>query len=252
MSVHGTQAVDRAFDILDLVGRRRRMSLADISNETGLTVPTAHRLVKSLTRRGFVSYNEETKEYSLGSEIVLMAAGMLLGNNLVELARLPLFKLNEFCGETVSLFGIGTKDLLCIAEAESDQRLRYNTGVGRTMPLLQGAPGKSALAWLEETRLDFIAEQAELSRDARQKLEAELKTIRENGYATSFGEVVADTTALSVPIFDVSRHPMGVISIAGPAQRWTVEKMNSILPELLSTSAGITERLGGGKRSAEK
>ena len=245
MSAHGTQAVDRAFDVLDLVGRKRRITLADISEESGLTVPTAYRLVKSLTRRGFVSFNEDTKEYSLGSEIVRMAAGMLQGNNFVELARLPLARLNERCGETVSLFGIGTKDLLCMAEAESYQRLRFNTGVGRTMPMILGAPGKAAVAWLDETRADFIFEQARLSKEARRKLEDELKTVREKGFAMSFGEVVPDTTALAAPVFDGARRPIGVISIAGPAQRWTVEKMDGIVPELLSTSSGITVQLGG-------
>lgn len=249
-SAHGTQAVDRAFDILDLIGRMRRMTLAAISSETGLTAPTAHRLVKSLARRGFVSFDEETKQYSLGSEIIVMAAGMLLGNNLVELARLPMFRLNELCGETVSLFGIGAKDLLCISEAESEQRLRYNTGVGRTMPLLQGAPGKAAFAWLETTRADFVLERSGLADDARRKMLDEMKIIRQNGYAMSFGEVVPGTTAIAAPIFDSSRHPVGVISIAGPAQRWTVEKMSGVLPELLSTSAAVSERLGGGERGA--
>lgn len=245
MSTHGTQSVDRAFDILDLVGRKRKVTLADISEESGLTVPTAYRLVKSLTRRGFVSFNEETKEYSLGSEIVRMAAGMLQGNNFVELARLPMARLNERCGETVSLFGIGTKDILCMAEAESFQRLRYNSGVGRTMPMVQGAPGRAAIAWLDDTRVDFIFEQAKLVKEARLELEKALRETREKGFAMSFGEVVPDTTALAAPIFDSARRPIGVISIAGPAQRWTVEKMNAIVPELLSASSGITMQLGG-------
>jgi DNA-binding IclR family transcriptional regulator len=242
---HGTQSVDRAFDILDLIGRKAPVSLAEISEASGLTVPTAYRLVKSLTRRGFVSFDSDTKDYSLGPAIVRMAAGMLQGNNLIELARPGLATLNESCGETASMFGIGANELICIAEAESFQRLRFNTGVGRTMPLTQGAPGKAAIAWLDATRMEYIIEHAKLTEAARGKLESDLQTVRASGFAMSFGEVVPETTAVAAPIFDGRKRAIGVISVAGPAGRWTVEKMQRAVPALLAITGSISSHLGG-------
>lgn len=241
----GTQAIDRALDILDMIASKGTVSLPEITEESGLTTPTAYRLVKSLTRRSFVSYNEGTKLYSLGPEIVRMAAGMLRGNNFVEVSRSALDRLNMLSNETVSLFTVGMMELLCVAEAESVQQLRFHSGIGRTMPLTQGAPGKAASAWFDATRKEFVYKRAGLSKQAIQALEDELTKVREQGFARSYGEVVPETSAVAVPIFDGSGQVIGVMSIAGPQGRWSGEKVEHAIQAMLTEAEGITAQFGG-------
>ncbi|MFT4015091.1 MAG: IclR family transcriptional regulator [Paracoccus sp. (in: a-proteobacteria)] len=244
----GTQAIDRALDILELIASKGAVSLPGITEEGGLTAPTAYRLVKSLTRRGFVSYNEATKLYSLGPAIMRMAAGMLRGNTFVELVRPAMDRLAMLSGETVSLFTVGMTELMCVAGVESMQRLHVNSGIGRAIQMAQGAPGRAAAAWLDAGRNALFYKRAGLTKAAIRELEEELARVREQGFARSFGEVAPETSAVSVPVFDGPGQVVGVISIAGPEGRWTCDEMDRIIPAMLKEAEGITAQLGGQPR----
>lgn len=245
MPSQGTQSVDRALDVLDIISREGPITLMRISERAELTTATAHRLVKSLSRRGLVSFEPGSKEYTLGPEMVRLAYGVLRNNNLVELTRAGLASLTKFCGETTSLFSIGATDLLCVAEVPSDEALRFNAGLGRTMPLLSGAPGKAAAAWLSEDRIAYVIESAGMNGRDAATLTKELHKVREDGYAMSFGEVVSDTGAMAAPVLDGLQNPVAVISIAGPAGRWTKARMLDTLPLLREVTTAASKKLGG-------
>ena len=73
--VQGAQVVGRVAALLRLVGRKPEgMSLAGLVRESGLTRPTAYRLLTSLAAEGLVEHEEATGKWVLGPEVFLLGS----------------------------------------------------------------------------------------------------------------------------------------------------------------------------------
>ncbi|HNY68501.1 MAG TPA: helix-turn-helix domain-containing protein, partial [Bacillota bacterium] len=64
------RSVERAFDILECFSfQQRELTLTEIARAVNLPVPTVHRLVGVLERRGWLKQDERTGLYSLGLHV---------------------------------------------------------------------------------------------------------------------------------------------------------------------------------------
>jgi len=81
--VQGAQVVSRVAALLRIVGRKPEGSpLVELVRESGLTRPTAHRLLTSLAAEGLLDQDPHSGNWVLGPEILLMGS--------VASARFPL------------------------------------------------------------------------------------------------------------------------------------------------------------------
>src|SRR5687767_12488357 len=91
MKANGTrliQSLDRAFDILDLLGQTdtRGLSLKAICATTDLNPSTAHHLIGTMVARGYVRQNPDSRRYMLGSALLRLRNVALEGVDLEALA----------------------------------------------------------------------------------------------------------------------------------------------------------------------
>src|SRR5580692_10897701 len=155
----GSQAVHRVLRILLCWGEDdSTLSLTEIAQRTGLTLPTAHRMIKALQRERFLVHDKVSGRYALGPTILDLARVLLQRSDQDELVVtvIPhLERMRAMTGETVGLH-LPMGDLrLCVAELVSRQAIRTATGVGRTFQLPDGASGQILIAWSEE-RLGIV------------------------------------------------------------------------------------------------
>src|SRR6188508_2002288 len=69
----GVQSIERAFTILEtLASGGGVMGLSALAAESGLPLPTIHRLVRTLVDLGYVR-QEPSRQYALGPRILLLA-----------------------------------------------------------------------------------------------------------------------------------------------------------------------------------
>ena len=232
----------RAVDILEAFEPNRHgMSLSEISERVGLSVPTTHRLVKALLSRDLLVMERSTKLYSLGAGVMQLARVMMERDDLHELSRPGLERLRTATDETVSLQRLVGTERVVIAELVSAQRIRTASIVGTRYPLVAGGAGKAILAFLPQHTVEgIIAEQ-----DGGDHLVKELATIRDRGYALSAGEVVVGATSLAVPVFDSSLAVTGAINITGPLNRFSVEMAESFASLALEEARTLTALVGG-------
>jgi IclR family transcriptional regulator, KDG regulon repressor len=250
----GAQAIHRALTILEVFSTvNPSVTLTEISEFAGLTVPTAHRMVRALQSRGYVTHDPITGHYSLGSSVMKLAQVLLVRgeqDQLLALSMPHLEALRDLTNETVSLHVSVGNSRVCIAEFVSHEVVRMAMGVGRVFPIYAGAAGKALLSGMSEPTLDAIlGGEAKLVLPGSStvitssRLKRELLSVREDHYATSDGETVHGAAAVAAPVFG----PRGVeaaINIAGPASRWTRAAMAAVVPKLLETAATISEHLG--------
>jgi DNA-binding IclR family transcriptional regulator len=243
----GSQAVHRVLRIL-LCWKNddSTLSLTEIARRTGLTLPTAHRMIKALQRERFLVHDKVSGYYALGPTIMDLARVILQRSDedeLVITVTPHMERMRAVTGETVGLH-IPLGDLrLCVAELVSRQPIRTATGVGRTFPLPNGASGHILVAWSAE-RLDLVEKQIENSNGRPRNLNAVLKRVRANRYATSYGETIPGASALAFPLFGPNRDVRAAINVTGPAERWTKTEMMLHLPSLMDEVAQVSEQLG--------
>jgi DNA-binding IclR family transcriptional regulator len=159
-------------------------------------------------------------------------------------------KLWKLTDETITLYVKKGYDRLCIAELPSPQPLKYTAGIGVTVPLYAGSPGKLLLAFMppeERTEALNKIEMLSLTNKTiinRDDLLKELLLIREQGWSTSFGERIEGASSLSVPVFNAEKRVDVSLSILGPFSRLGEEILMGYLDTLREAALSLSNRLG--------
>ena len=114
----------------------------------------------------------------------------------------------------------------------------------------------SGHAWLstlsEDDALQLVAKQgfgkpSEYGPKAPTTPTALLKAVRQarkQGYAMTFDTYAQGLSAISAPIAPRGCGAVGVLAISGPSVRLTEDKMNTLVPELLTAAADIANAAG--------
>lgn len=241
------RSVERAIDILTSFSIEEPiLTVPEISQKTGLTKSTVFRLLASLESKGLVEKIHSTHEYKLG--IRLLALGNIVQSSLemIDVAK-PIMKgLSEKTQETVNINIVQGLKRVCIDRIDGNQALRKVSEVGKLLPLHKGASGKLLLAFLDpEIITRVLKEQREfMSESALNNLKLELFDIREKGYATSFNERLEGTASVSAPIKDYTGKVIAGLTVSGPLVRFSEERVECFIKELLDSSERISKNLG--------
>lgn len=245
----GARAIQRALDILNCFSLAEPSnSLTELAGRTGLTMPTCHRIVKTLQSNGYLGQNEANGHYVLGPSVMRLSEVFFhRDDNLASVAHPYLDRLRRLTTETVGLHTPFEGERICIAELVGFHSIRMATGVGHVYPLYVGAAGKALLAWMPEETVDRVVATGMPpvgpSKVDEVSLRRDLERVRERGYAVSEGETVAGARALAAPVFAASRI-VAAINITGPSHRWSKTLFEEAVPDLLEASRDLSRLLG--------
>jgi DNA-binding IclR family transcriptional regulator len=141
------RATDRVIAILELAAASREgLALKDVSRAVETPKSSLIPLLRTLTARGYLEQGR-AGEYRLGPKAVELGTRSGGRRDLVETARPALEGLMRRTGETVFLATIlddGT-GIAYVDKVESEQIIRYSSGVGDRRPLHATASGKAIL-----------------------------------------------------------------------------------------------------------
>ncbi|MFV0373300.1 IclR family transcriptional regulator [Microbacterium sp.] len=178
-------------------------SLTEISDETGIPLSTAHRLVGELEAWDALQRDGHGR-YQIG--LRLWELGMHAGRQVRDIARPLLQDLYSLTQETVHLAVREGRDVLYIDRVYGTRRVPQASRVGGRLPLHATAVGKVILAFEGEWVRDAVLAQPLESRTARTRVDPavlarELVTVRERGYAVTLDEVRVGSASIAVPLF---------------------------------------------------
>src|SRR6476646_11211718 len=124
----GVGVVDRAVDVLDAVEGGAR-SFTAIAEATGLTKPTAHRMITALHEHGFLMHVGGVG-YALGPRLLNLATTALRELPLRQLAPPALEQLARTTGESAQLYVRHGDRRICVDAVEYDSELRTFVPIG--------------------------------------------------------------------------------------------------------------------------
>lgn len=248
------QSVGKALKLLQYFTLERpKLTLAEIARLSGLAKPTAYRFLKALEEEGFVSrnsVNQEDKQYQLG--LRLLELGNLVADQLeVRKIALPYMeRLRDEVNEVVHLVILDRGDAVYVERVETDQPMRLFTRIGLRTPLYVGSAPRLLLAYMNEKEREAILNRMDLQPFTNatitvlDELSSVLEKIREDGYAISYGEYVAGTLGISVPIQDHTGGVIASLTIAIPGDNFTKERTEQLLFKLKHTAYEISRKCG--------
>jgi DNA-binding IclR family transcriptional regulator len=246
------QVLDRTFAILELFDEDRpEWTATEVARGLDLPVPTAHRILSALARRGYVSQHEETKRFRLGAAALYLGDRARAVVDLRSVALPALRRLSRDTGETSLLTVLTPRSDkgVCLERVETSQPLRLSVTPGRRLPLHAGASQKVLMAYMDPEALDralaLPLEHLCLNTitDLR-LLREELARIRDAGWASSFEETNLGVWGLAVPILDANGSIVCAIGIAGPSARLAQERISDLIHRIHGCSEDIARALG--------
>lgn len=247
----GSQTLDRALNVLIQVGESaaRGLTLAECTALLGYSKPTTHRILRTLTRRGFLRNDPERGVYALGVTNLRLGMDFLEQLDLRREALPLLRELAERTGETAHLAILHGGEVVYIEKVESRHAVRMFSRIGHTMPPYSTGVGKAILAFLPREELESILP-AQLERRTpatitdRAELLEHLAALRERGYSTDNVENEDGIRCVGTPVFDHTGAVCAAISIAGPATRITPERFPELGALARETALAISRKIG--------
>jgi len=155
----------------------------------------------------------------------------------------------EKTGETVHLAILDENEVLYINKIESLKTIRMYSRVGRRGPVYCTGVGKALLAFqpshkIEEIIASGLAPQTEHTIVDPETLRRHLADVRARGYAIDNEEIEIGLRCVAAPVRDHSGNVIASISVAGPSQRLTKERLISFSPDVIATADTVSQRLG--------
>lgn len=219
-------SVDNALRLLLRFRESKTLRVASAARALGVAPSTAHRLLQMLRYHGFVEQEPSTHEYRAGRALIDVGLSVVRGIDFRSAALPVMEAVCRDVRETINLAVLQAREVLFIGGIESDRLVRVSTRVGVTLPAHTTSSGKAMLAFLSDQELrslyprERLSGLTEASIRSRQRLFAELATVRESGYAVNRGESEIELVAVAVPILDRVGRPRAALAVSIPSPRF--------------------------------
>ena len=247
-------AVLRGLQILELLaGEKKRWTTTEISRKLKIPKSTASYLLHTLLERGYL-VREADGVYRLGMKLLALGGQALRGIEVRELALPILRRLTVETQTTAHLAVLEGAEAVYIERVPSPGFIQMDTWVGRRMPLHSTSVGKALAAFLPEEEAESLFQTTGLPRFtprtivALPRLKQELKRIRESGVAIDNEENTPGVRCVAAPIFGSNAQAVAALSLTGPVQQVTEERVGKIVEKVKETARQLSRALGGQAR----
>jgi DNA-binding IclR family transcriptional regulator len=236
------QTVQRAALILDsfTVGKPH-LSLNEITARLGASKATAHRYTKALRAANLLRYDERTALYSLGPQVLTLAASARAGLPIVTAAEPYMEALVKEIGETVVLSVWDGESPTVVRSADNtDHLIRISVRTGSRLDLTTSAQGRVFCAFLPSQQVPGLAKLLRKSPELRQ----ELDSIRTHGVSVN-SPAINGVRTIAAPIYEGTAI-IAAMAIVGTTVSVPDDVESSMAHALIDTTRALSQRLGTG------
>jgi IclR family acetate operon transcriptional repressor len=239
------QSIGRAFSLLELMADAGgTLALSQLANQSGLPLPTIHRLLRTLVDLGYIR-QESSRLYVLGPRLTRLgdASSKMLG----VWARPHLARLVDELGESANLAMLDGDEIVYAAQAQSRHSMRMFTEVGRRVEPHCTAVGKAIMAQIPPNEVREILKRSGMPRHTDttitdpEEFVAQLAWSARHGYAVDEGEQETGVRCVAVAVPDTSSRL--ALSVSGPAGRVTDGLIERAVPLLTDVGKALSADL---------
>jgi DNA-binding IclR family transcriptional regulator len=215
----------------------------ELAERSKLPKSTVSRLTYTLTKLGYLQYDEQAGKYRLGTATLALGSAMLSRLDIRQMARPLMQELADFSHTMVSLGMRDRLSMIYVENCRSQAALTLRLDVGARIPVASTAMGRAYLAEISSNERNDILERVrdldELAwptlRDRVMRAVDEYRTL---GCCTSFGDWQPDVNAIAIAFRPSENAAPLSINCGGPAfnlsPEFLLEEVRPRLIELVS------------------
>jgi DNA-binding IclR family transcriptional regulator len=217
MSVKPSQSGARILQALEKIARHQPLGVSELARLLDDNIAAAQRAIATLAGEGWIrTAPGRPTRWELTAHIHAVAQHAYGSHDLRRRARGALEELWRETGETVLLNVPDGDKFVVIDVFESPHYLRTAPPIGLIITSPASATARAMLPYM-------IAEEqaAILGARANESVLGDFALTHAQGYAISFGDVVAGATNIAAPIFERDGRPIGAVLVSAPTERTT-------------------------------
>ena len=240
--IKGAQAISRAGALLRAVsaGASLGATTADVVAATGLTRPTAHRMLSALASEGLVDQDTRSGRWHPGPELYIMGSVAASRYDISRAAAGSVRAVAARTGESAFLSARRGDETVCLTREEGSFPIRsFVLYEGVRFPLGVASAGLVILAFMPGSQVDDYFRRHPATDEqwgpqhSGEALRERLAETRERGYAVNPGLIVEGSWGMGAAVFDHSGQPSWALSITGVETRFRdrVDELGALLLE---------------------
>lgn len=246
------QSLTRGLSLLEaLATAESGLSLTDLARKVELAPSTAHRLLATLEKMGYVYQGGDLARWYVGLQAFTVGSSFLANRDFVAQSHPYLRRLMEQSGETANLGILDGTEAVFIDQVQCRETMRTIVKLGSRVPLHASGVGKAIFAALPDEQIDAIVKVKGLPRITANTITspeimwASIRVIRQRGYSFDDEEHLPGTRCVASPIYDEHAEALGALSLAGPLSRLPDDRIKQLGPLVAHLAEELTRRLGG-------
>ncbi|MEF3304470.1 IclR family transcriptional regulator [Paenibacillus sp. GYB003] len=218
---YNVPALEKAIAIIEtLAACDEPIGVSELCKMVDIPKTSVFFILNTLDTHHYITKTEDGK-YTLGNKFIHIGLGVLNKIEIREAAKPYMEKLLHETGFTVHLAVLDNGEAMYVEKVEKRGFVKFSTYIGQRLPLHASGVGKALAAHIPEEELDRIvaaqglAEKTENTITNPQELKAELRKVRELGYAVDDEEDEYGIRCIGAPILDHRNGLKASISVTG-------------------------------------
>jgi IclR family pca regulon transcriptional regulator len=228
---------------------KRFMTIAQLSNKTGIPRAAVRRCLYTLERLGYVA-SEDGRNFALRPKLLGLGHAYLSSTPLVVTAQPFLDQVSDAVNESCSLAILEVDDILYIARSLTSRIISVTLSVGSRLPAYCTSIGLVLLAHLPPAELKAYLARVELKRytdrtiTSRAALLDMLEEVRSQDYAVADNMMEIGVRSIAVPVRNATGTVVAGMNVIIQSGRGTVREMKSLyLPQLQAAARELAAQL---------
>jgi len=243
-------AISRAAAVLRLLGKSDTpLGVQSIARELGLVPSTCLHVLRALVIEEFVSFDCDTKRYSLEAGVLTLARHWLRRNQFTDLAQPVLDDIGQAFDVTVlGVHIVGLDHIIVVAASQSGQNFQLSAQIGSRFPALISATGRCIAAFGDHSEAELASRFRKLRWDEPPTFDewkAQVRQTRVQGFAVDAGNYISGVTVVAAPVWRTRAklsHALVAIGIGSALKRAGLPAVQNALRSAAQT---LSNQLSG-------
>lgn len=215
--------------------------LTDLAERSGMSLPTLHRLLRSLVAAGLVEQDERSSRYGLGPELVRLAEQYVARLPVLKVAGPYLVDLRNTTGGTVVVATLVRGEVVHVDRLDGPDAGGVFRDASRVRPALSSAAGQILLAHADEVTWRAVVARLDGAPAP------DRAAWREAAYVVRPADGPADRSEVAAPVLDAEGCVVAALAVSGSAEALTAEVLEQrIAPQVVRATQAISRALGHG------
>lgn len=254
MSSSVVKSADRALAVLQLLASAGRpQSTQAIASACEMPKSSAHHLLNVMRDRGFLTYRENERAWTLGSAVLEVAAAYRRSDPLQIEGGAVLADLVRSLGYTAHLAVLRGAEVLYVDKRDaSGTGVRLVTEVGSRLPACATAVGQAILGFLPEEKVAALyagypfPSVSDGEPRTLEELQTQLAAVARRGFAHDVGMISSGISCVAAPVFDRDHAPVASVGVTFVTAQASPETLQQVIAAVRIASAQLSAAMGSG------